>query len=66
MKLLPGFKKSVIISDKYGTKLIQGHQPEVALGLTMFATEQYPDFKESVEHQFEAPEAKEWALGDLK
>jgi hypothetical protein len=65
MKLLPGFKKSVIISDKYGTHLIKGHQPEVALGLTMFAAEQYPDFKEAVELQFEAPEAQKWVLNDL-
>lgn len=53
-----------MISDKYGQKLIDGGQPEVALGLAMFATEQYPDFKEAIELQFEDPQAQEWILNN--
>jgi hypothetical protein len=41
---------------------MNGCQPEVALGLAMFATEMYPAFKEAVELKFGHDKAKDWVL----
>ena len=47
-----------------GSKMMNGIQSNVAIVLGMFATEQYPLFKEAIETHFSKPEALRWGLED--